>query len=92
MNESDKQATKHETEEEQLSPIVIDVGKVRSKRIKQLREGKGPLVRNVEEALQTVRDQLKGHLAGKQLVPVVLVYRKKPKTSRPSLLNPLGLR
>jgi hypothetical protein len=92
MNETEKQEAKQEAAEEGFSPIVIDMGKVRSKRIKQLREGKGPLVQNVADALFNVHQQLKGNLAHKKLVPVVLVYRKKlKKTGRRTLFNPFGL-
>jgi hypothetical protein len=93
MNETDAQkGPKDETAEASCSPTVIDLGKVRPKRIKQLRQGQGPLVQKVDEALREVRQRLPGELAGKQLVPVVLVYRKKRKKSgRRTLLNPLGL-
>jgi len=93
MDDSEIHIAKHGDSEEARLPIVIDMGKIRSKRIKQLQKGEGPLVQSVEAAIHSVREQLKGDLKGKELVPVVLVYRKKPKTPlKRSFLNPLGLR
>jgi hypothetical protein len=66
-----------ETTIEPLIPIVIDVGKVRPKRIKDLKRGQGKLVLEVAEAVEQIRRGLGPEAAGKQLVPVVLVYRRR---------------
>jgi hypothetical protein len=89
MNESEKHNAKQESAQEGFLPIVIDLGKVRTKRIKQLCEGKGPCVQKVEDALQDFCQQAKGNPTRKELLPVVLVYRKKRKKAV-TLLNPLG--
>jgi hypothetical protein len=57
--------------------MVIDVGKVRQKRIKDLKRGQGKLVIEVAEAVEHVRRGLGPEAAGKQLVPIVLVYRRR---------------
>jgi Family of unknown function (DUF6200) len=70
------------------SPIVLDLGKVKPKRIKQLRRGEGRLAEEVRQAVEKVRDGLGAEGDGKVLVPVVVLYRKKPR--RASL--PFGLK
>ena len=64
------------------SPIVIDLGKVRRKRIEQLERGEGPLVDEVQQAVDKLRAGLGAELDGKVLVPVVLLYRRKPRRRR----------
>ena len=59
------------------APIIIDLGKQRRKRIKQLKKGRGKLWAEVEDVLGEVRDSLGAEVDGKVLVPVILVYGKK---------------
>jgi hypothetical protein len=73
------------TDHPNAAPIVIDLGKVRRAKIKKLKRGEGPLLDEVNEALEQVRQQLGGD---KQLVPVVLVYAKKSRKRRS--LFPMG--
>jgi len=58
-------------------PIVVDLGKVKKKRIRQLKRGRGPLVLDVQDVVNEVSASLGDEVAGKQLVPVVVLYRKK---------------
>ena len=60
-------------------PILIDLGKIRGKVVRQFREGCGELVGEVQHVLAETRKNLGSDAAGKELVPIVLVYRKKPK-------------
>lgn len=62
---------------EVVTPIIIDLGKKKRKRIKNLKKGRGQLLDEVAEVLQEVRTSLGEEGAGKQLVPVVMVYRQK---------------
>ena len=62
-------------------PIVLDLGKVKDKRVKQLKRGRGKLLAEVHEAIDQVRSSLGPEAESKEIVPVVLVYRKKPKKS-----------
>lgn len=72
------------------TPIVVDLGKRKRKRIKQLKRGKGPLVDEVHEAVDVVLEQL-GPEEGRVVVPVVLLYLKKPKKrKRRGLFFPFG--
>lgn len=60
-------------------PIVVDIGKKRGKRIKQLKKGRGPLLDEVDAAVDQVKERLGAEADGRVLVPVVIVYRKKPR-------------
>jgi hypothetical protein len=64
-------------------PIVIDLGKEKRKRIKQLKQGQGPLVTELDATLAEVIRQLGDAADGKQFVPVVVVWERKPKRRRP---------
>jgi len=63
-------------------PIVVDLGKVKRKRVKELRKGQGPLVEEVNQVMANVRESLGEDAAGKELVPVVILYRRRPKRRR----------
>ncbi len=62
-----------------LDPVVVDLGKKSRKQIRNLKKGKGKLVRDVAAVLDEVRANGGAELAGKELVPIVIVYRRKPK-------------
>jgi len=64
------------------TPVIVDLGKTKRKKIKQLREGRGKLLGDVEDAMREVTTSLGEQANGKELVPVVLVYRKKAKKRR----------
>ncbi len=65
----------------QVQPIVVDLGKKKKKQIKNLKRGRGPLLEDVADVVEKVRASLADQLAGKELVPVVIVYRQKKKRS-----------
>jgi hypothetical protein len=67
-------------------PIIVDLGKQRSKRIKQLKRGRGKLWNEVVDVIEEVSAQLGDEVDGKTIVPVVMVYRKKNKRRS---MNPL---
>ena len=71
-------------------PIVVDLGGKRAKRIKELKRGKGPLAREVAELIEQARTELASELAGKTLLPLVLIYRKKKRRSRVTLPAPFA--
>jgi len=60
-------------------PIVIDLGKKRKKQLQELKRGEGKLAAEVQETLAQVRDSFGAEAASKELVPIVLVYKKKLK-------------
>ena len=62
-----------------VDPIVINLGKQRRKRIKELKRGRGVLMDEVKQTLAQVSGELGSEANGKVLVPVVLIYREKTK-------------
>jgi hypothetical protein len=64
---------------EALAPVLIDLGRVKGKTVRQFKEGRGPMVTDVQEVLAEVRQTLGPDSATKELVPIVVVYRKKRK-------------
>jgi hypothetical protein len=59
------------------APIVVDLGKKRRKQIKQLREGRGRLMDEVNSLVQELRTAGSISAAAQ---PVVIVVREKRKT------------
>jgi len=62
--------------------ILIDMGRVRRKRIKQLKQGEGPLIDEVQDAVEALKKQLGDELSDAKVVPVILVYKEKKKRDR----------
>lgn len=62
-----------------VAPIIIDLGKEKKKRIRDLKRGRGRLMAEVAAVLSEVRANIGDDADGKQLVPVVLIYKKKRK-------------
>ena len=60
------------------TPVVVDMGKQKSKDLRALKSGSGPLMHDVTRIVEEVRAK-SPELANKELVPVVVLYRKKPK-------------
>jgi len=71
------------------TPVVVDLGKQKSKTLRALKNGEGPLMLDVARVLEEVRAKSK-ELASKELVPVVVIYRKKPKRKGRGML-PFGM-
>lgn len=64
------------------APIVLDVGRASRRNIRQMSQGCGKLVGEVQDALDDVTASLGDEAEGKQLVPVILVYRQKRRRRR----------
>jgi hypothetical protein len=73
-------------------PIIVDLGKQRAKKIKQLKRGKGKLWTEVIDVVEEVSAQLGDEAEGKTIVPLVLVYRKKDKRKSLNSLLPFAPR
>lgn len=69
-------------------PVVVDLGKTKRKDIKALKRGEGKLMREVSQIMNEVRRELMDELAGRHLVPVVILYR--PKRKRRTALETVG--
>lgn len=60
-----------------LAPIIIDLGKARPKRVKELTQGTGALLEDVKQAIEQVREGLGADAANRRLLPIVVIYKKK---------------
>lgn len=67
---------------QEISPIVIDLGKKKRKVIKKLKRGTGSAMDEVQQALAEVRASLGAEGTNREIVPVVLIYQKKTRRSR----------
>lgn len=63
-------------------PIIINLGKQRRKRIKNLMKGRGKLWYEVEGVIDEATAKLGEEVEGKTVVPLVLIYRTKRKRRR----------
>lgn len=70
---------------------VLDLGKFSRKSVKQFKKDRsGKLAFLVEEAISDALLSLGPEAAGKEIIPVIFLYQKKPK--KPKLpLGPLAL-
>lgn len=64
---------------ETLAPILLDLGQVKGKDVREFKDGRGKLVGDLQQVLAEVRQTLGPDAANKELVPIVIVYRKKRK-------------
>ena len=60
-----------------IAPVIIDLGKEKKGRIKDLKRGRGRLMAEVAGVLSEVRAGLGSEADNTQLVPVVLIYKQK---------------
>lgn len=62
---------------EMTQPVIIDLGKQRSKYIKELKNGEGELWDEVLEVADEVKEMLGAEAEGKVLIPVIMLYQEK---------------
>lgn len=77
-----------ETEIEVVTPIIVDLGKTKRKHIKRLKRGHGRLMEEVVDVMDEIVEALAEEVDGKTLVPVIIVYEKKPKQRRNQITLP----
>ena len=63
-------------------PIIIDLGRQKARRLKDLKAGEGKLWEEVLGVMDEVHEMLGADSEGKVLVPVILLYEKKLKRGR----------
>lgn len=68
-------------------PVVVELGRQKKKKIKQLRAGRGPLADEVRQTVDEAIARLGSAAEGKTFVPVVLVYRRKERRTALSFLG-----
>ncbi len=65
------------TPTEMTQPVIIDLGKQRSKSIKELKKGEGELWDEVLEVADEVKEMLGAEAEGKVLIPIIMLYQEK---------------
>jgi len=77
---TETQTTETQTTETQTikvtTPIIIDLGRKKRRRIKALKRGEGPLMDEAMEVIDDIGVSLGDDAKDKVLVPVILVYSK----------------
>ena len=58
------------------NPVIIDLGKQKRSRVKKLRDGRGPLLDDIRQAIEELRQA--GTISG-AATPVVLLVERKPR-------------
>jgi hypothetical protein len=62
-----------------INPVVIDLGKAKASKIKDLKRGGGKLMQEILEATEHAKASMGAASEQKEFVPVVLIYKKKRK-------------
>jgi len=60
-------------------PIIVDLGKIGGKKVKQLKKGEGIYIEEVLPAVQQVRASLSKAEADKEGATIVVLYERKRK-------------
>lgn len=71
-----------DTERLVVTPVVVDLGKVKRKHVKRLKRGEGKLAEEVLDVLDEIVEELGDELEGQALAPIVMIYERKPKKSK----------
>lgn len=71
-----------ESPAEVVAPIIVSLGKKKKKAIKRLKRGEGSAMDEVLDVVEQVQMNLGEQAAGKVIVPVVVIYRKKQRRFR----------
>ena len=71
-----------ETSSEMTQPVILDLGRQKSKELRALKKGEGKLWDEVLGIVEEVKEQLGEKADGRVLMPVVMIYQKKPKRRR----------
>lgn len=64
------------------APVIVDAGRASRRKVRDLKQGCGPLINDVNDAVAQVTSSLGDQADGKQLVPVVVLIRKKRRGKR----------
>lgn len=62
---------------EMTQPVIIDLGKQRTRALNDLKKGEGKLWDEVLEVVDEVKDMLGAEAEGKVLVPVIMIYKER---------------
>ncbi len=73
---------------ETVTPVVVEMGKLRKKKLKALKNGDGPLMDEVVAVLEEVAAELGEEASGKTFVPVIIAYELKPRKKKRTIVLP----
>ena len=65
-----------------MAPVILSLGKKKSKAIKQLKRGKGSAMEELMGVVEQVQNNLGEQAEGKLILPVVVIYSKKQRRIR----------
>jgi Family of unknown function (DUF6200) len=72
------------------SPVIVDLGSRSKKAINRLKNGEGKLMTEVALAIDQVRGSLPEADQDKQIIPVLIIYKKKRRNKGGSGLLPFS--
>ena len=76
---------------EMTQPIIVDLGKQKASRLKDLKAGEGELWDEVLDVIEEVKEMVGADAADKVVLPIILIYEKKTPAQRiERLLFPLA--
>lgn len=64
------------------TPLLINIGKVKSNKAKKIKKGRGSVLSKVEKAVQIAAEHLEGVNEETVMVPVVMLYERKGKKKK----------
>ena len=73
----------------EITPIIMDLGKEKRKRIKDLKRGRGKLMAEIARVMNETQMSLGSDADGRELIPVVLIYKQKKRRKRGGLALPI---
>jgi hypothetical protein len=62
-----------------MAPIIVELGKKRGRVLKRLKRGRGRAADEVRQVLEEVQQQLGPEAENAEIVPIVLIYRRRTK-------------
>lgn len=76
---------------EMSQPIIVDLGRQKSTKLKDLKAGEGELWDEVLDVVDEVKEMLGEEATGKVMVPIIMIYEKKLARARiEKILFPLA--
>jgi hypothetical protein len=73
---------KETTSAEMTSPVIIDLGRQKTKMLNDLKKGEGKLWEEVLEVAEEVKEMLGVEAEGKVFIPIVMLYKQISKRRR----------
>jgi hypothetical protein len=70
------------TSAEMTQPVIIDLGKQKSRSLRDLKKGEGELWDEVLDVAEEVKEMLGADAEGKVFIPIILLYQEKSRRRR----------